>query len=104
MKPITIEESSGNVFADLGLPNPEMALLKAKLVSQLRAALDERKLTPAKSAELLGLDQTKLSALLRGRVEGYTLDRLVRLLAVAGRPVEIVVRPARRDRSPAAPS
>lgn len=89
-----VERGSGNVFADLGLPNPDLALAKAKLVQQLRAVIAERKLTQAKAAAVLGLDQPKVSALLRGRTDGFTLDRLFRLLTALDRRVEITVKPA----------
>ena len=88
--------SSGNVFADLGLPNPELALAKAELVQRIRAILAERKLSQAQAAELLGLDQPKVSALVRGQVAGYTIDRLVRLLTALGQRIEINVRPSRQ--------
>ena len=89
-----VEPGTGNVFADLGLPNPELALAKAKLVQHLRDLIAERGLTQLKAAELLGIDQPKVSALVRGRVAGYTLDRLVRLLNALGQRVEISVGPA----------
>lgn len=89
-----VEQGSGNVFADLGLPNPAPALAKAKLVRQLRDLISERKLTQAETAVLLGLDQPKVSALLRGRIEGYSLDRLFRLLIALGQRVQISVKPA----------
>src|SRR5438552_4160434 len=90
--PVRIERGSGNVFADLGLPNPDLALAKAELVQRIRALIAGRKLTQTKAAELLGLDQPKVSALVRGRVEGYT-DRLFRFLNALGQRVEITVRP-----------
>ena len=89
-----VERGSGNVFADLGLPNPELALAKSKLVQQLRGVIAERKLTQAKAAAVLGLDQPKVSALLRGRTDGFTLDRLFRLLTALDQRVEITVKPA----------
>src|SRR5436305_12961790 len=92
-EPVHVEQGSGNVFADLGLPNPDLALAKAELVQRIRVLIAERKLTQAKAAELLGLDQPKVSALIRGRVEGYTLDRLFRFLNALGQRVEITVRP-----------
>ena len=92
-EPIEFEEGSGNVFADLGLPNPELALVKAELVRRIRDGIAERKLTQTKAAEILGLDQPKVSALVRGLVEGYTLDRLFRFLNALGQEVEITVRP-----------
>lgn len=91
-----IEAGSGNVFADLGLPNPDLALAKAELVRRIRDLIAGRKLTQAKAARLLGLDQPKVSALVRGRVEGYSLDRLFRFLTALGQRVEIAGRPAER--------
>lgn len=93
-----IEASSGNVFADLGLANPELALAKAQLVQRIRALIAERKLTQAAAAGVLGLDQPKVSALVRGRVEGYSLDRLFRLLNVLGQQIEITVAPRGKDK------
>ena len=92
-EPGHIERGSGNVFADLGIPNPDLALAKAELVRRIRDVIAERKLTQAKAAELLGLDQPKVSALVRGRVAGYTIDRLFRFLIALGQRVEITVRP-----------
>ena len=89
-----IEVGSGNVFADLGLPNADLALAKAQLVQRIRGLIDERKLTQAKAGELLGLDQPKVSALVRGRVDGYSLDRLFRFLNALDQRVEITVTPA----------
>ncbi len=90
---VRVERGSGNVFADLGLPNADLALAKAELVQRIRHVIAERKLTQAKAADLLGLDQPKVSALVRGRVEGYSIDRLFRLLNALGQRVEITVRP-----------
>lgn len=92
-KPVRFEPSSGNVFADLGLPGSDMALAKAELVQRIRHLIEERKLTQARAAALLGLDQPKVSALVRGRVEGYSLDRLFRFLNALGQRVEITVLP-----------
>lgn len=89
-----VERGSDNVFADLGLPNPEVALAKAELVRRIRALIAERKLTQAAAGKALGLDQPKVSALMRGRVAGYSIDRLFRFLNALGQEVEIVVRPA----------
>ena len=92
-EPVRVEQGSGNVFADLGLSNPDMALAKAELVQRIRNLIEERKLTQGKAAKLLGLDQPKVSALVRGRVEGYSIDRLFRFLNALGQRVEITVRP-----------
>ncbi len=82
------------MFADLGFPQPDLALAKAKLVQRIRDVIAERKLTQAEAAELLGLDQPKVSALARGRVAGYSLDRLFKFLNLFGQRVEITVRQA----------
>jgi len=79
-----VEPGSGNVFGDLGLPNPDLALAKAELVQRIRDIIVGRKLTQARAAEILDLDQPKVSALVRGRVEGYSIDRLFRFLNVLG--------------------
>ncbi len=96
-KPGPIDRGSGNVFADLAIPDPDVALAKAELVRRIRELIAERNLTPAKAAVLLGLDQPKVSALLRGRVVGYTLDRLFRFLNALGQRVEITVSPTGSD-------
>src|SRR5688572_29623549 len=91
-KPVAVEPGSGNVFADLGLPNPDLSRVKAELVQRIRAVIAERKLTQAGAAAVLGIDQPKVSALVRGRVDGFTLDRLFRFLVALGQQVEITVR------------
>src|SRR6516165_5453141 len=97
-KPVPIERSSGNVFADLGLKNPEELLAKAELVQRISDIIAERKLTQARAAKILGVDQPKVSALLRGKLEGFSTDRLFRFLNALGLDVEIVIRPAQKNR------
>lgn len=92
-EPVRVEQGSGNVFAGLGLPNPDLAVAKAELVQRIRELIAARGLTQVKAATLLGLDQPKVSALVRGRVEGYSIDRLFRFLNALGQRVEISVRP-----------
>lgn len=94
-EPVFVEESSGNVFADLGLKNPEELLAKAELVHRIRTIIAERKLTQLRAAKLLGIDQPKISALMRGKLDGFSTDRLFRFLNALGSDVEIVIRPAR---------
>ena len=94
-----IEASSGNVFADLGIANPDLALAKAELVQRIRAIIAERRLTQSHAAQILGLDQPKVSALVRGRVEGYSLDRLFRFLNALGQRIEINVTPRRSSKA-----
>jgi len=95
-KEIRAEQSSGNVFADLKLPNADEALAKAELARQISIVIEKKGLSQTKAAKLLGIDQPKVSALLRGRLEGFSTDRLIRFLNALGREVEIVVRTARR--------
>src|SRR3954452_1964788 len=91
----TVEPSSGNVFTDLSLKNPEELLAKAELVQRISDIIAERKLTQARAAKVLGIDQPKVSALLRGKLDGFSIDRLFRFLNALGKDVEISVRPAR---------
>lgn len=93
--------SSGNVFADLGVANPEEALAKAELASKVGALIRERKLTQAKAAKLLGIDQPKVSNLLRGRLTGFSIERLMRFLLLLGQDIRITVEPASRKRAEA---
>ncbi|MEO5338764.1 MAG: helix-turn-helix domain-containing protein [Magnetospirillum sp. WYHS-4] len=95
---IEIEKGSGNVFADLGRPDAETHLLKAKLVTQIDGIIRSRRLTQAKAAEVMGLSQPDVSRLLRGYFKDYSVERLLRLLLVLGRDVDIVVRKQRSHR------
>ncbi len=87
---------SGNVFADLGLPNPEQELLKAQLTHAIYEQLKRRKLTQAQAAKLLGLHQPQVSVLMRRRPGLFSVGKLLEILAVLGRDIEIVHR-ARED-------
>ena len=96
---IEVETGSGNVFADLGLPDADAHLLKAQLVSGIDAIIRRRKLTQAKAAELLGLSQPDISRLLRGHFRDISLERLLRLLMALDRDVEIVIKRKPRSRA-----
>lgn len=96
---IQVTPSSGNVFADIGMPEPEEELAKAQLASHIRQAILRRRLTQAKAAKLLGIDQPKVSALVNGRLENFSSDRLLRLLTKLGQDVDITVRTKPRSRS-----
>jgi len=95
---IQVEDSTGNVFADLGLPNPEELLAKAEMVRQISRIVATRGLTQTQTAELLGTTQPKVSDLLRGRLSGFSMERLIRFLNALGRDVEIVVKKKPRTR------
>src|SRR6266496_58251 len=91
--------SSGNVFADLGLPNPEEALAKSELAHKITLLIEGKGLTQAQAAKLLGVDQPKVSALIRGRLSGFSLERLMRLLLLLGQDIKIAVQACRGSRS-----
>jgi len=91
-------ESSGNVFADLELDEPEEMLAKAELARRIGNILKRRRLTQAQAATLLGIDQPKVSALLRGKLAGFSTDRLLRFLMALDRDVDIVIKRKPRSR------
>lgn len=86
---IEITPSSGNVFADLGLPNPEERALKSQLAIQIRRLIEEKNWTQAQAAEVIGLDQPKVSLLLGGRLAGFSVDRLLTIINRLGHNVEV---------------
>jgi predicted XRE-type DNA-binding protein len=81
--------SSGNVFADLGLPDADERMLKAQLAVQIRRFIEEKGWTQTEAAEAVGLDQPKVSYLLRGRLAGFSVDRLLSILNRLGHSVEV---------------
>jgi predicted XRE-type DNA-binding protein len=89
----TVETGSGNVFEDLGLPKPEERLAKAQLVHRISEIIKERKLTRAKAGEILGIDQAKVSKLVRGRLSEFSTSTLMEYLNHLDQDIEIVVRP-----------
>ncbi|MGH2533580.1 MAG: helix-turn-helix domain-containing protein [Thermomicrobiales bacterium] len=93
--------SSGYVFADLGFADPETELAKAELARHISQIIEDRNWTQATAAWAMGIDQPKVSALMRGRLEGFSTDRLMRLLNALGQNVQIVVtpKPASRPRA-----
>jgi len=97
-KNISVHRGSGNVFADLGFDNPEEMQLRADLVQQMREIIARRKLTQVAAAKLLGIKQPDLSALLRGRLIKYSLERLLKFMTILDRDVNIVLQPKPRNR------
>lgn len=87
-----VMRGSENVFADIGFENPEQELAKAKLVHAISKVIAARRMTQAKLAKAIGIDQPQVSKLLRGRTAGYSTDRLIRILNQLGQDVEIKVR------------
>ena len=92
---IQAEESSGNVFADLGLPNPEQELLKAHLTLRIYNLIKERGLRQAAAGKILGIKQPHVSALMRNRSGNFSVARLMDFLTALDQDVEITVGPKR---------
>jgi predicted XRE-type DNA-binding protein len=95
---IKVEKSSGNIFADLGLPHPERELLKAKLTLEIYRLIRKRNLTQAEAGKILGIKQPHVSALMRNRAGSFSVERLMDFLTALGQDVEISVKPARERR------
>lgn len=95
---IPIHDSSGNVFADLGIDNPEEYRAKSELAARILWIVQNRRLTQAAAGRLLSISQPKVSALLNGRLDGFSTDRLFRFLNRLGCDVQIRIS-APRSRS-----
>ncbi len=88
---MTFEQSSGNVFADFGIPHADEHLVKADLAFRIRQTLQERQLTQTQAARLLGTSQARISELYNGKVARMSYDRLLGWLNVLGNDVRITV-------------
>ena len=88
-----VHVSSGNVFADLGLPDSDEMLLKSDILVSILGAIEDRQLTQRDVAKLLGVDQSEVSKLKNCKIRGFSAARLLRFLAALGNEVEISVRP-----------
>ena len=91
--------SSGNVFADLNLPEADDLLAKAELAAKIIAEIQRRRMTQTQAAATLGVDQPKISALKQGKLAGFSIERLMRFLLLLGRDIEISVRAKPRSRA-----
>ncbi len=89
----TVVTGSGNVLADLGLPNPEQCLAKAQLVQRIAAVIQERALTQKQAGTILKIDQARVSRLVRGRLSEFSTSKLIEYLTRLDQDIEIVVRP-----------
>jgi predicted XRE-type DNA-binding protein len=96
-KPLRSTKSSGNIFADLGLPHPEQELLKARLTLQIHRLINGRGLTQTEAGEILGIKQPNVSALMRNRFGTFSVERLIDFLTALGQDMEITVRPTRKE-------
>jgi predicted XRE-type DNA-binding protein len=93
---VKVEKSSGNVFADLGLPNRERELLKARLTLQIYKIIKARGLTQAQAGAVLGIKQPHVSTLMRNRAGNFSVGRLIEFLTSLGQDVQITVKPTRK--------
>ncbi len=92
-----VTEGSGNIFADLGLPNPEQELLKAQLTLQIYSILKDSGMTQVEIAKILGVQQPQVSLLMRNRAGNFSVGRLMEFLTALRQDVEITVRPTRKE-------
>ena len=97
---VKVERGSGNVFADLGLPDPGERLAKAELTHEICALIRKQGLTQTHAAAKLGIDQPKVSMLMRGRLKDFSTERLLRFIVLLGRDVIIGIRDPRDRRNP----
>lgn len=88
---IPVDESSGNVFADLGVPESSEALAKAEIATRIAGAIEKRGLTQVRAAALLHITQADVSDLVRGKLKGFSTERLFRFLNALGKDIEIVI-------------
>ena len=86
-----VRSSSGNVFADIKVPNAGQYLAKAELAARIFHIIQHRRLTQAEAGKVLGITQPKVSALLSGRLDGFSSDRLFRFLNALGCDVQITI-------------
>lgn len=92
------EISSGNVFVDLGIENPEEELTKARLAWEIQQIIKRKKLTQVKAAKMMGINQPKVSALIRRKLEGFSVERLIHFLTALDQDIDIIVRPKPKNR------
>lgn len=88
----SVTSGSGNIFADLGLPDPESELLKARLAAAIRDLIAEANLSQTEAAERMRITQPDVSKLVHGRVAGFSLERLLGFVQALGSDVEIKIR------------
>ncbi len=96
VRKVKVDAGSGNIFADLGLPDANIHFLKAQIVSEIYRLTNERKLTQARAGKLMGITQPEVSRMFKGQFREYSVDRLMGFLTGFDRDVEIVVRPHKK--------
>ncbi len=94
---VRVTEGSVNIFADVGLPNPEQELLKAQLTLQIDGILKDSGMTQVEMARILGVQQPQVSLLMRNRAGNFSVGRLMEFLTALRQDVQITVRPTRKE-------
>ena len=97
-KEIEFEVASDNIFADIGVNNPEDELTKAELAWEIEQIIKKKKLTQKKAAEIMGINQPKVSALLSRQLTGFSVERLMHFLNALGQDIDIVLKPTPHSR------
>jgi predicted XRE-type DNA-binding protein len=96
-----VTASSGNVFADMGLEDADELLIKADLAISIASIIKQRGLSQTAAASVLGIDQPKISRLVRGDLYGFSIDQLIRLVGALGQKVRLTIEPAKVTRKAA---
>jgi len=95
---IKVHASAGNVFADLGLPHSKEDMLKVEIARVISATIKSRGLTQAEAGAIMGIDQAKVSTLVRGRLQGFSIERMILFVVKLGRDVNISISREHSDR------
>jgi len=98
LEEIEYEETKGNIFAVLGFANPEQDLVKANLVAEISNIVKKKKITQAQLAKILGVNQPRISSLLSGNLDLFSIEMLMKFLQALGQDIEIVVKPKPNNR------
>jgi predicted XRE-type DNA-binding protein len=94
-----VTRGSTNVFADLGYPDAEERQTKLRLAYAINRIIEQSRMTQTAAAEVLGVNQPKISALLRYRLDGFSVERLMTFLTALDRDIEIAIKRKPRSRS-----
>lgn len=86
---VEVNDGSGNVYADLGLANPELRAAKSRLAMEIGRIVKSEGLTQVQAAQRLGIDQPNMSRLVRGQLAGFSTERLIGFLNALGRGIDI---------------
>jgi predicted XRE-type DNA-binding protein len=93
----TVEAGSGNIYADIGLPDADSLLIRSRLVISIKKIIEAKEWTQTQAAEVLGIHQSHVSRLTRGNSKGFSIDKLVDLLTQLGYRVEVKIGKATGD-------